>query len=206
MATSTKLDFESLDKGTPLEGLSIPALTRASLARFAGAIDDYNPLHLDDKVAAASGKASVFAPSHLIMAYVGRIVEMWLYGASLRHYSLRMFKLVWPGDVLTCRGVVVDKRHENGEFVIDADVWADNQRGETVAKGRFLAVVPESKSKKMSRTSAKQGVVYEQGQKHHVAGKPTAMGGSSTRTKTAPQGSAASQKTSKKKKTTQKKR
>ena len=204
MAASTKLDFESLDKGTPLEGLSIPALTRATLARFAGAIDDYNPLHLDDKVATASGKASVFAPSHLIMAYVGRVVEMWLHGASLRHYSLRMFKLVWPGDVLTCRGVVVDKRHENGEFVIDADVWADNQRGETVAKGRFLAVVPESKSKKMPRASAKQGVVYQQGQKHNIAGKPSAMGGSSTRSKAAPVSAKGKKKTTKKK-TTKKK-
>ncbi|MDP7038985.1 MAG: MaoC/PaaZ C-terminal domain-containing protein [Myxococcota bacterium] len=205
MSASTKLDFESLYKGMPLEGLSIPALTRATLARFAGAIDDYNPLHLDDKVATASGKASVFAPGHLIMAYVGRVVEMWLHGASLRHYSLRMSKLVWPGDVLTCRGLVVDKMHENGEFVIDANVWADNQRGETVAKGRFIAVVPESKAKKMPRTSAKQGVVYQQGSKHSIAGKPSAMGASSTRTKAAPQGSAASKKTTKKK-TTKKKR
>ena len=203
MATHTKLDFESLDKGTPLDGLSIPALTRASLARFSGAIDDYNPLHLDDKVATASGKASVFAPSHLIMAYVGRIVEMWLYGSSLRNYSLRMFKLVWPGDVLTCRGVVVDKRHEHGEFLIDADVWADNQRGETVAKGRFLAVVPESKTKKMPRSSAKLGVVYQQEQKYTKGVKPTAMGGSVTRTKNSP--APAVKKKTTKKKTTKKK-
>src|SRR5439155_829927 len=62
------IDFESVDKGTPLEGLSIPALTRVTLARFAGAVDDYNPMHLDDKVAAAAGKNSVFASAHLVMA------------------------------------------------------------------------------------------------------------------------------------------
>jgi acyl dehydratase len=155
---SKVLDYDSVDKGTPLDGLSIPALTRVTLARFAGAIDDYNPMHLDDKVAAAAGKSSVFAPGHLIMAYVGRMVESCFHGAALRRYGLRMLKLVWPGDVLTCRGVIIDKRKEGGEHVIDADVWADNQRGETVAKGRVLAVVAKTRKKPLGKRAA--GVVY----------------------------------------------
>ncbi len=154
------LDFESIDKGSPLEGLSIPALTRVTLARFAGASDDYNPMHLDDKVAAAAGKSSVFASSHLIMGYVGRMVEGCFTGSSVRRYTLRMLKLVWPGDVLTCRGVVIDKRKEAGEGVVDVDVWADNQRGETVAKGRVLAVVAKDPGKGLSKTEAASGLVF----------------------------------------------
>jgi acyl dehydratase len=154
------LDFESADKGSPLETLSVPALTRMTLARFAGASDDYNPMHLDDKIAAAAGKASVFAPSHLIMAYVGRLVESAFQGVSIRRYGLRMLKLLWPGDVMTCRGVVVDKRVESGEHMLDVDVWADNQRGETVAKGRVLAVVPAKKGASLSRTALATGLVY----------------------------------------------
>lgn len=155
-----ELSFETIDKGMPLEGISIPALTRAALARFAGAIDDYNPMHLDDKVATAAGKASVFAPSQLVMAYIGRMIEAQFAGCSLRRYGLRVLKLVWPGDVLTCRGVVIDKREENGEHVIDADVWADNQRGETVAKGRILVVVPKN-DKGLTKSEAALGVVYK---------------------------------------------
>lgn len=154
------LDFESVDKGSPLETFSVPALTRITLARFAGASDDYDPMHLDDKVAAAAGKASVFASSHLIMAYVGRLVESAFEGVSIRRYGLRMLKLLWPGDVMTCRGVVVDKRVEGGEHILDVDVWADNQRGETVAKGRVLAVVPGKKGAALSRTSAATGLVF----------------------------------------------
>jgi acyl dehydratase len=137
------LDFETLDKGTPIEGLSIPALTRVALARFAGASDDYNPMHLDDNVARAAGKASVFAPTTLIMAYVGRMVQTWLQGAYLRRFDVKVVRLVWPGDVLTCRGVINDKRTENGEHLVEANVWADNQRGENVAKGVVLARVPK---------------------------------------------------------------
>lgn len=154
------VDFDALDKGRPLDGIAIPALTRVALARFAGASDDYNPIHLDDRVATAAGKASVFASGDLVMAYVGRMVESGFAGASLRRFGMRMLKLVWPGDVLTCRGVVVDRREENGELMVDADVWADNQRGETVAKGRVLAVLPKDDTAAAATRLAKQGMVY----------------------------------------------
>jgi acyl dehydratase len=154
------IDFESLDKGSPLDGISIPALTRTTLARFAGAVDDYNPMHLDDKVATAAGKSSVFAPANLVMAQIGRMVQSFFAGTSIRRYSLRMLKLVWPGDVLTCRGVVIDKREDGKEYVIDADVWADNQRGETVAKGRVIAVVPRDPETPLSRGAQSVGLVY----------------------------------------------
>ena len=144
------IDFESLDKGAPIDGLSIPALTRVTLARFAGASDDYNPVHLDDKGAAATGKPSVFAPTTLIMGYVGRMVERWLVGAALKRFELKVVRLVWPGDVLTCRGTIIDKREEDGAYIIDADISADNQRGENVANGLIIAVVPKSPGKALS--------------------------------------------------------
>jgi acyl dehydratase len=153
------LDFEQLDKGTPIDGLTIPALTRITLARFAGAADDYNPMHLDDKVAAASGKSSVFAPTNLIMGYVGRMIEHWLVGAVLRRFELKVVRLVWPGDVLTCRGTIIDKREEDGHYIIDADVSADNQRGENVANGLILAVIPKTPGKTTAK-EAEMGVIF----------------------------------------------
>ncbi|MEO0460808.1 MAG: MaoC/PaaZ C-terminal domain-containing protein [Myxococcota bacterium] len=190
------IDFESVDVGAPLEGLSIPALTRVTLARFAGAMDDYNPMHLDDKVATAAGKASVFAPGHLVMGYIGRMVENYFEGASIRRFGVRMLKLVWPGDVLTCRGVIVDKRVENGEHVVDADVWADNQRGETVAKGRVLAVVNPSAKKAMSKAMASSGIVYRF---DAVATKPNRTSTKKTTSKTAAKSAAKKKPTTKKK-------
>jgi len=157
---SRKLDFEGADAGSPVDGIAIPALNRVTLARYAGAADDYNAVHLDDKVAKASGKSSVYAPSTLVMAYIGRMVQASLVGASIRRYGLRVMKLLWPGDVLTCRGVVVETRKENGEYLVDMDAWADNQRGETVAKGRVLAVVPKDSESALTKASEGQGLVY----------------------------------------------
>ena len=41
------------------------------------------------------------------------------------------------------------------------DVWADNQRGETVAKGRVLAVVPKDGKSVLTKASAGRGIIYE---------------------------------------------
>lgn len=155
------LDFETAEAGTPIDGISIPALTRVTLAKFAGATDDYNALHLDDKVAQASGKNSVYAPSSLIMAYMGRMIEGSMTDLSIRRFGVRVLKLLWPGDVLTCRGAVVEARKEGSDYIVDIDVWCDNQRGETVAKGRVLAAVPKDSEKGLTKASASLGLVYQ---------------------------------------------
>ncbi len=154
------IDFENTEAGDPLTGISIPALTRVTLARYAGASNDYNALHLDDKVAQAAGKNSVFAPSTLVMGFVGRMIEHSLEGSSVRRFGLRVLRLLWPGDVLTCRGAVVDVRKEGKDCVVDMDVWCDNQRGETVAKGRTVAVVPKNAEKGLTKAAGSQGLVY----------------------------------------------
>jgi len=155
------LDFETAEAGTPISGISIPALTRVTLAKFAGATDDYNALHLDDKVAQASGKNSVYAPSSLIMAYMGRMIEQSMQDTSIRRFGVRVLKLLWPGDVLTCRGAVVEARKEGSDYIVDIDVWCDNQRGETVAKGRVLAAVPKDTEKALTKASSSLGLVYQ---------------------------------------------
>ena len=73
---SRSLDFETAEAGTPIDGISIAALTRVTLAKFAGATDDYNALHLDDKVAQASGKNSVYAKWILPTYMEARIVKL----------------------------------------------------------------------------------------------------------------------------------
>ena len=155
-----KLTYENAESGSPLEGISIPALNRVTLARYAGAADDYNAVHLDDKVAKAAGRATVFAPSTLVMSYIGRMIQNSLTGSSIRRYGLRLMKLLWPGDVLTCRGTIVETRVEDNEYLVDIDVWADNQRGETVAKGRILTVVPEDDNEELPKKSRATGIVY----------------------------------------------
>src|SRR5690606_8748726 len=54
---------------------------------------------------------------------------------QVKRLSSRFVKIIWPGDQLTCRGRVVDKRREGGEYYVDLELWVENQKGELVVKG-----------------------------------------------------------------------
>ncbi len=135
-----QLYFEAVKVGDELPPLVKPPIDRIQMARFAGASGDFNPLHVDEHVAKNAGFPSVHVPAMLGMGFVGELLVDWLRGARIRRFSARFPKLVWPGDVLTCRGRVAERRfEEGGSYAIDLELWAENQRGELVLKGSASA-------------------------------------------------------------------
>jgi len=135
-----QLYFEAVKVGDELPPLVKPPVDRIQIARYAGASLDFNPLTVDEQYARNSGFPSALAPGMLAMGFLGELVVEWLRGARLRRFSARFVKIVWPGDVITCRGRVVDRRfEEGGRYAIDIEVWAENQRGELVVRGTVTA-------------------------------------------------------------------
>jgi acyl dehydratase len=75
--------------GTHLPTLAIPAISRTTLALFAGASGDHNPIHLDLDVARSAGMGDVFAQGMLSMAYLGRLLTDWVPQQALRSFEVR---------------------------------------------------------------------------------------------------------------------
>ncbi len=135
-----QLYFEAVKVGDELPPLVKPPVDRIQIARYAGATGDYNPLSVDEQFSRNAGFPSALAPGMLAMGFLGELVVDWLRGARLRRFSARFVKIVWPGDVITSRGRVVDRRFEDGgKYGIDIEVWSENQRGELVVRGTVTA-------------------------------------------------------------------
>jgi acyl dehydratase len=131
-----QLYFEAVKVGDELPPLVKPPVDRLQIARYAGAAGDWNPLYVDEPHAKNSGFPSALAPGMLAMGFLGELVVDWTRGARLRRFSARFVKIVWPGDVLTARGRVSDRRfEEGGSYAVDLECWAENQRGELVVRG-----------------------------------------------------------------------
>lgn len=136
MLTARQLYFEAVKVGDELPPLVKPPVDRLQIARYSGAAQDWNPLYVDEPYAKNSGFPSALAPGMIAMGFLGELVVDWVRGARLRRFSARFVKIVWPGDVLTVRGRVTDRRFEEpGRYAIDIEVWAENQRGELVVRG-----------------------------------------------------------------------
>jgi acyl dehydratase len=81
--------------GTELPPLEIAPISRTTLALFAGASGDHNPMHIDIDVARSAGLDDVFAHGMLSMAYLGRLLTNWVDPQSIRSYRVR-FAAITP--------------------------------------------------------------------------------------------------------------
>jgi acyl dehydratase len=135
-----QLYFEAVKVGDELPPLVKPPVDRSQVARFAGASGDYGPLHVDEPFARNAGFPSILVHGMLPMGFLAELATDWLRGARIRRFSSRFVKIVWPGDVVTVRGRVADRRFEPaGKYAVDIEVWGENQRGELVVRGAVTA-------------------------------------------------------------------
>jgi acyl dehydratase len=136
MLTARQLYFEAVKVGDELPPLVKPPVDRLQIARYVGAAQDWNPLYIDEPHAKNAGFPSALAPGMIAMGFLGELAVDWVRGARLRRFQARFVKIIWPGDVLTARGRVVERRFEEpGRYSADIELWAENQRGELVVRG-----------------------------------------------------------------------
>lgn len=89
----------------PVE-LACEPITRTTLALFAGASGDHNPIHIDLDVARAAGMDDVFAHGMLSMAYLARLITEWAPQQRLRTLATRFVAITPVHARPTCRAVV----------------------------------------------------------------------------------------------------
>jgi acyl dehydratase len=80
---------QDITVGTELPPLQIAPISRSTLALFAGASGDHNPMHIDIDVAKSAGLDDVFAHGMLSMAYLGRLLTDWVDPQAIRSYRVR---------------------------------------------------------------------------------------------------------------------
>ena len=136
-----QLYWDTIELGDPVVPLSKPAISRVQIAKFAGASQDWSPLHIDDDFAKSAGYGSVFAHGAISLGFAVEAVQKWLENGRVLCSSATFQKLVWPGDILTAKGVVVNRYEKNGEPRVDIDVWAENQNHDIVMKGQITCLL-----------------------------------------------------------------
>ena len=136
-----RLDLASLDIGDILPPVSKAPISRTTLALFAGASNDHNPMHIDIDVARAAGMDDVFAQGMLIMAYLGQFLTGRVPQSAIRTFGVRFSAITHLKSEITCSGKVVDKVEQGGETRVHVDLTATDQIGDVKLIGRAVFVV-----------------------------------------------------------------
>ena len=87
--------------------LTVDPISRTTLALFAGASGDHNPIHVDVDAARSAGLPDVFAHGMLSMAYLGRLLTDWAPQDRLRSWRVRFAAITPVHGTPTCTGRVV---------------------------------------------------------------------------------------------------
>ncbi|MQA62571.1 MAG: dehydratase [Actinophytocola sp.] len=97
----------AIEVGAELPPLRLEPISRTTLALFAGASGDHNPIHIDLDVAKSAGLHDVFAHGMLSMAYLGRLLTGWVPQRAIRSYRVRFAAITPVHGAPTCTGHVV---------------------------------------------------------------------------------------------------
>lgn len=121
--------------GDKIPDLVIEPITRSTLALYAGASGDHNPIHIDLDFAKEAGMKDVFAHGMLVMAYLGKAVTNIVPQSNLKNFSVRFSSITNIGDILTCSGEVKKIEKNNSKKTIVLDLIVSDEFGDIKISG-----------------------------------------------------------------------
>jgi acyl dehydratase len=126
-----------------LPALELPTIERTTLARFADASGDRNPVHTDPEAARAAGHDDVFAHGMLLMAYLGRALASWVPQAAIRSFGARFIAVTPIHARPTCSGTVTAVGAVDGEQLARLDLTVTLADGTVAVRGYATVAVSE---------------------------------------------------------------
>ena len=126
--------FEDVQTGDELTPL-VKEIGLARMMAYGAATWDFIRLHYDADYARELGFEAPFVDGQMLGGFLAQHVQDWAGpGAFVRKLAFRNRVMAYPGDSLTCRGVVTDCSVEEEGGMVECGLWVENQRGEKVVE------------------------------------------------------------------------
>ena len=134
--------FEDVEVGSEL-----PTITKEidieQLAMYAAVCWDFRPEHYDSGTAQEYGFRAPYADGPMLAAFLGQIATGWMGSkGAFKKIATTYRTMVFPGDILSCKGLVTDKCTKGNSNLVECEVWAENQKSERVAYGTVTVELP----------------------------------------------------------------
>jgi len=136
----------ALNVGVEAKPREFGPMTRQMFVRYAGASGDLNPMHYDDELARSAGYPSVFAQGMLTAALLATFATDWLGAETVRRFGVRFREQVWPDDVLTCSGRIVEIVPEQSDDRMIVELTGTRQTGGVAVTVTAEFLIPRNAS------------------------------------------------------------
>lgn len=136
--------FEDVQEGQELPPIKISP-DKQQLVKFAAGSGDFNPLHFDEDfpMIKAMGTGGTIVHGRFKYAQVGRLVFAFAgYKGRVKKFGVSYRGMDMPNKEITVGGVVTAKRQENGENIVELDVWTMDADGKKTTPGTATVALP----------------------------------------------------------------
>lgn len=135
--------FEDVKEGDEVPPVSVN-LTVQRLVIEAGGNRDFAPIHHNTRIAQSQGAPEMYANNVFIQGMWNRTVQEFVgLGGRIKKvgpFRMRVFNTV--GMSVVTKGTVKRKWRENGENLVELEVWCENPRGVSVGPGPVVVTLP----------------------------------------------------------------
>lgn len=130
-----------------VEGMELPQLvkhpTTRQLAQYAGASRDFYEIHYDKDFAQSNGLDGVILHGALKNAFLGQLMTDWIgESGTLKKLNVMYRGMDIPGVPATCKGRVTRKYEENGENLVECELWLESASGDVTTPGSATVSLP----------------------------------------------------------------
>lgn len=134
--------WDDVNEGDELE----PVIYELNMTSFAAGVSggqDWNTIHHDRERTQSQGYKDIFVHtnqqqgmfSHLLMDFVGD--EGWL-----KRFRVEFRRMNHLGTTVTVKGKITKKYEQNGEHLVDLDVWGENSEMGVSSPGNATVRLP----------------------------------------------------------------
>ena len=140
---SAQLHWEDVKEGAEIPPYSVK-VGYMELNRFAGANDEYVPIHMDADYAKNVAKLpDVIVMGNLKLAYIANALTDWAGDdAWIQKLFVEYRKMDVVNKTISAKAKVTKKYEQDGKHLVDLEVWVENEQGEVTTPGRATLRLP----------------------------------------------------------------
>ena len=139
---AVQLFFEDIKVGSEIPTL-VKHPTTQQLVKWAGASEDFYPLHYDKDFTIRAGLSGVIVHGRLKASFLGQLLTNWIGNLGMvKKFSCSYRGMDYPDQDLYIKGKLTNKYVKNGENCVECQIWIENEKGEQTTIGNALVTLP----------------------------------------------------------------
>lgn len=129
------------------EGMAIPELKKncstQQLVQWAAGSGDFYQIHYDLEFARNTGLDGLIVHGALKHAFLGQLLHDWIGNTGrIKRFGCSYRGMDVPNQDIVCRGTVVKKYQQDGENLVDLQVWTEDPNGKQTTPGTATVRLP----------------------------------------------------------------